>query len=243
MSAEKTNWRAELKFYALFFAAFFAFRTTAFATYHIPSESMLPTLAVGDVIAVNKFAYGYSKYSTPLALAPHFGGEDGRVFARAPKRGDVAVFAHPATGRVMVKRLIGLPGDEIAVVEGALFVNGVAVPAEEGAPYRYREWKGWDADVTPRKETIGARTITTLDRGAGNPSDDFGPAYVPPGHYFMMGDNRDNSLDSRFDQPSGVGMVPAERLIGRADGVLISFSAFRTDKGVVTHRTRWFSGL
>ena len=243
MTADKTDWRAELKFYALFLAAFLAFRTTAFATYHIPSESMLPTLAVGDVIAVNKFVYGYSKYSTPLALAPDFGGEDGRLFGRAPRRGDVVVFAHPTNGRVMVKRLIGLPGDEIAVAEGALFVNGVAVPAEEGAPYFYREWKGGEAAVTPRTETIGARTIKTLDRGPGHASDDFGPVVVPENHYFMMGDNRDNSLDSRFDQPFGVGFVPANRLIGRADKVLISFSAFRNDKGLVTHKTRWFSGL
>ncbi len=201
-------------------------RTLAFEPFNIPSGSMIPTLLVGDYLFVSKYSYGYSRFSLPLGL-PLFGG---RIFVRQPRRGDVVVFKLPSNTRIdYIKRVIGLPGDRIQVVNGVLQINGSPVDMKQTDDYVDHERAG---DTLRKPEYIE----TLPDAGRVHPiienPDDGSPAnntqeyVVPPGHYFMMGDNRENSLDSRYPESSlgqgGVGYVPAENLVGRAE--LIFFS-------------------
>jgi len=198
-----------------------AVRTFLFEPFNIPSGSMKPTLLVGDYLFVSKFAYGYSRHSFPFSLAPF----DGRIFGSLPERGDVAVFKLPSDGRTdYIKRIIGLPGDKIQVRGGVLYLNGE--PAE-----RVQIDSFYDDDGTPNPpdgngnlqylETLpGTDTsYTVLDLVARGSLDNTRVYEVPEGHVFAMGDNRDNSLDSRVD---GVGLIPVENLIGRAE--LLFFS-------------------
>lgn len=198
-------------------------KSFAFASHFIPSESMVPTLEVGDRIAVSKWPWRYSRHS--LIIDPHVSlpVDGGRLFAALPERGDVAVFTHPKTGDTMIKRVIGLPGDRIALQGGRLIINGVVVPRAAGAAYRYREHQGGVVMVRRYEETLpGGRShpiIEQTDRGL---ADDMAEITIPAGHLFMMGDNRDNSLDSRFAR---MGVVPLENLQGRAE--LIGWSLHR----------------
>lgn len=226
--------------YALLIAG--AFRTLLFQPFWIPSESMKDTLLIGDFLFVNKMAYGYSRYSCPFAACPI----SGRIFASEPERGDVVVFRHPVNGSDFIKRLIGLPGDTIQMKNGVLWINGQEVPqTPDGVFEEIKEPQGPMRNV-PRCENdpVGmggictrSRSIETLPggrqhkvlnidtNGAGDNTD---VLTVPPGHYFFMGDNRDNSTDSRFSQAAGgVGMLPAEYLIGRADRVIFSSAGAR----------------
>lgn len=222
--------------YALLIAG--VFRTLFFQPFWIPSESMKSTLLIGDFIFVNKMAYGYSKYSCPFSLCPL----SGRLFASDPERGDVVVFRHPGNGTDYIKRLIGLPGDTIQMKEGLLYINGdVAPQIADGVFEEVNEPQG-PMRNRPRCETIvgeGAacsksRAIETLPNGRSHavlnidtngPGDNTDIFTVPPGNFFFMGDNRDNSLDSRFSRATGgVDLVPAEYLIGRADRVMFSSS-------------------
>jgi len=193
-------------------ALVFVINTGAFANYYIPSESMMPNLLVGDRLAVSKFAYGYSNHS--IAGTPDM--FEGRILERAVTRGDVAVFDVLKHGEqtAIIKRILGLPGDVIAVRNGALIINGEAVGRErlEGAAVR---------------ETLpNGRSYVTLDRGP-SAGDNRGPFVVPAGHYFALGDNRDNSADSRWPLPEGVGFIPAANFVGRADVVLWSWAGWR----------------
>ncbi|AJY46603.1 signal peptidase I [Martelella endophytica] len=191
-------------------------RTFLFQPFTIPSGSMMPTLLVGDYIFVNKFSYGYSKYSFPFA--PDF--FNGRIFEREPERGDVVVFRYPPNPKVdYIKRLVGLPGDRIQVQNGILYINGDPVPRTADGTFTsdYRNDPGRDIPVF--RETLpDGVTYDTLDEIRGSRGDNTREFVVPEGHYFMMGDNRDNSLDSRFD----VGFVPAENLVGRASVIFFS---------------------
>jgi len=234
--------RSELLFFALLFAVFMAFRTTAYAMYHIPSESMLPTLAVGDRIAVNKFAYGYSRHSLPFSLGPEVDTPSGRIFGHAPKRGDIVVFKHPVTGETYIKRVIGLPGDEITLMRGRLYINNVQVTRELEETYRYREHRGDIAAVGLFREDLPGHDHEIIERGDDFSADDFGPMKVPAHSLFVMGDNRDNSLDSRFTNP-GVGMLPMEYLVGRAEYLVLSANFDRKEPGLKKHNSRWFSRL
>ena len=212
-------------------------RTLLFQPFWIPSESMKDTLLIGDFVFVNKMAYGYSKYSCPFSMCPF----EGRILAREPERGDVAVFRHPVNGSDFIKRLIGMPGDTVQMKNGVLWINGAEVPqTPDGQFEEIYEPQGPMGNL-PRCENgpVGqgglctrTRSIETLPNGRqhtvlnidtngyGDNSDVF---TVPPGHYFFMGDNRDNSTDSRYSQAvGGVGMLPAEYLIGRADRVIFS---------------------
>jgi signal peptidase I len=221
-------------FWALLIAGIF--RTLFFQPFWIPTESMKSTLLIGDFIFVNKMAYGYSKYSCPFALCPI----PGRILGSEPERGDVVVFRHPSNGTDYIKRLIGLPGDTIQVKEGLLYLNGeLAAQVPDGTFEEINEPQG-PMRSRPRCETIvgeGAvcsksQSIETLPGGISHkvlnvdvngPGDNTDVFTVPPGNYFFMGDNRDNSLDSRFSvNTGGVGFVPAEYLIGRADRVIFS---------------------
>ncbi|HJU19933.1 MAG TPA: signal peptidase I [Stellaceae bacterium] len=193
-------------------------RTFAYEPFNIPSGSMIPTLLVGDYLFVSKFSYGYSRYSLPFGL-PLFSG---RFLFHPPQRGDVAVFRLPSDPSIdYIKRIIGLPGDSIQVKNSILYINGKPAPRQQIQDYLYRE-DGTVAPVPQYVETlpngVKHRIIQVMDNHG--PLDNTPVYHVPPGEYFGMGDNRDNSQDSRV--LSVVGYIPAENLVGRADIIFFS---------------------
>ncbi|WP_425410572.1 signal peptidase I [Hyphococcus sp.] len=249
MADEQTGtlrWRAirgEIVFFTCILAVFMLFRTAAYGMYHIPSESMLPTLAVGDRILVNKFSYGYSRHSIPFSLGPDIDNDAGRLFASLPKRGDLVVFKHPATGETLIKRAVALPGDIVEIDNGRLILNGDIAPRTLKETFRYREHKGGVAAVGRFLETLPEeRGHEIYERGDHLAGDDFGPARVPENNIFVMGDNRDNSLDSRFTNP-GVGFLPASHLVGRADMMLFSLNSQKREPGLKRLERRWLAPL
>jgi signal peptidase I len=210
-------------------------RTLLFQPFNIPSGSMIPTLLVGDYLFVSKYAYGYSSFSLPCfwpleCSKPFFSG---RVLASRPKRGDVLVFKLPRDNTTdYIKRVIGLPGDKIEMMNGRLYINGTMVPRKPTAPLKEPDLYGHLRDVPTYKETLPGgvtHTIIEVENDHGF-YDDIRDAsgkpkvfVVPPNHYFMMGDNRDNSTDSRVPEDAGgVGYVPFENLIGRAEVIFFS---------------------
>lgn len=193
-------------------------QTVLFQPFTIPSSSMEPGLVTGDYIVVSKFAYGWSRASLPFN--PPLPG--GRLFGRKPKRGDVIVFRRPsAPDQVWIKRLIGLPGDTVQVRGGAVFVNGRAMTQTPLGLTQDHDAPGRTVELV--RESTGERKHLTYDGGPGQPGDDTGPYVVPAGQYFMMGDNRDNSLDSRWPADVGVGLLPEENILGRAEIVAASW--------------------
>jgi signal peptidase I len=220
--------------YALLIAG--VFRTVFFQPFWIPSGSMKDTLLIGDFLFVNKMAYGYSAYSCPFAICPI----EGRILAREPERGDVVVFRHPVNGQDFIKRIVGLPGDTIQMQNGRLVINGEEAPQvadgrfvenfEPQGPIRSmpqclegRVPIGADCSKEKAIETLpGGTTHSVLNVYEGR-FDNTGVFLVPEDHYFFVGDNRDNSTDSRERQDfGGVGYVPFDHLIGRADRVMFS---------------------
>lgn len=191
-------------------------RTLLFQPFSIPSGSMMPTLLVGDYLFVSKFAYGYSKHSMPFSPDVM----DGRIWAAEPERGDVAVFKFPPKPSVdYIKRVIGLPGDRIQMRNGLLFINGEQVRRESNGSYRPDGRYDRGTEIPVFRETLpNGVSYDTLDLTTSGPGDNTREFVVPAGHYFMMGDNRDNSEDSRFD----VGFVPFENLVGRANIIFFS---------------------
>lgn len=190
-------------------------RTLLFQPFTIPSGSMMPTLLVGDYIFVNKFAYGYSKYSMPFSPDLF----DGRIWEGEPKRGDVVVFRFPPNPSIdYIKRCVGLPGDRIQVKEGVLYINDKPVPKVADGTFNSDYSRDLRDNIPVFKETIDGKSFDTLDEAPDTLGDNTREFIVPEGHYFMMGDNRDNSADSRFD----VGYVPAENLVGRASVIFFS---------------------
>ena len=236
------DWRSDLIFFVTVLACFTLFRSVAFAGYHIPSESMVPTLEVGDRIAVNKMAYGYSRFSVPFGLAPSVPTDDGRLFGRLPERGDIVVFRHTRDDVVMIKRVTGLPGDRLQMINGRLHVNGEAVPRTSSRAYAYRQHKGSVTRVQQYTEELpNGATHTIIERQDDNWSDNTPLFVVPEGHLFMMGDNRDNSSDSRVI--SHLGFVPVENLMGRAEIILFSTHRCREEAGLTCAPRRFFSKL
>jgi signal peptidase I len=193
-------------------------RTVAYEPFNIPSASMVPTLLVGDYLFVSKYSYGYSHFSLPFGLDVF----SGRILFHPPERGDVAVFKLPRDNKTdYIKRIIGLPGDRIQVTNGILHVNGVPVKRERVGNYTETDPNGNVAYRTLFNETLpGGRVHPILEITDAGPFDNTGEFVVPEDHYFMMGDNRDNSMDSRarFE----VGYVPEENLVGRAEFIFFS---------------------
>jgi signal peptidase I len=215
--------------------AVFVFRAFVFSFYSIPSESMLPRLWNGDYFIAAKWPYGYSRWSMPfsLPLVP------GHIFESLPERGDVVVFKHPVDHVDYIKRVIGLPGDSVAVRDGQVVLNGVPVKREKIgdfaipiSPNTGCAWGGTEiavkgdraCDYARFRETLPSGvTYDTLDFGL-TAQDNYGPVIVPEGRVFLMGDNRDNSMDSRFpaEAGGGVGLVPQDLLIARASAMVWS---------------------
>jgi signal peptidase I len=215
-TAQGESWLETVKtvVYALLIAL--VIRTVLFQPFNIPSSSMEDTLLIGDYLFVEKFAYGYSRYSLPYG---HIFPSVGRIFFQAPTRGDVIVFKMPNRdspdyGEDFIKRLIGLPGDRIQMLGGQLYLNGKAVPKVRAPDYVESDEFGMVNHVPRYRETMpNGKSYFVLDRIPNGAADNTRVFVVPPGHYFMMGDNRDNSDDSRLS----VGFVPAEDLVGKAE--------------------------
>jgi signal peptidase I len=192
------------------------FRSLIFEPFNIPSGSMVPTLLVGDYLFVSKYSYGYSRYSFPFGMAPF----SGRVFAKKPNRGDVAVFRQPNNESVaFIKRIVGLPGDKIQVKSGILQVNDT--PVERVQKGKSTASNGYNSVnfIVYEESLPNGKSYLVQEHSDIDALDNTGIFEVPDGHYFMMGDNRDNSRDSRT---ASVGMVPEKNLIGRAERLFFS---------------------
>jgi signal peptidase I len=232
---EGEGWMETVKtvVYALLIAL--VIRTFLFQPFNIPSGSMENTLLIGDYLFVEKFAYGYSRYSFPFGFPP-FGG---RVFASEPHRGDVIVFKMPKEGspdymKDFIKRVIGLPGDTVQVINGQVWLNGKAIPKtyvdNVDAEYTERDEFGNPKQVTLNvkryRETLpGGKSYLVLDERENGDGDNTQIYTVPAGHYFMMGDNRDDSADSRLEV-GGFGFVPAQDLEGKAEIIFFSVNGY-----------------
>lgn len=204
--------------------------------FNIPSASMVPTMLIGDYLLVSKSSYGYSRFSIPFGLINF----DGRLMASQPQRGDVAVFRNPRDlDSDYIKRVIGLPGDHIQMKLGRLYINGVIVDRQRIEDFSYEAGNGLVMPIPQFEETLpGGVRHRILEMEGDKGSLDNTPLFiVPAGHYFMMGDNRDNSLDSRVD--AAVGMVPVDNFIGKA---WLRFWSIGPDVHWY-NPISWFSGL
>lgn len=265
---------------AIFVPFWLVFSTFVYELRSIPSESMVPALQVGDRVAVAKFSYGYNRNSIPFGVGMLVIGDDPdkpeeRIFGSTPKRGDVIVFQHPhQTDRVMIKRLIGLPGDTVEVKEGRLHLNGQPLQRDKIRTTTYIDDANDRRTATEYRETIptgegeGAKQYLIHEFSDSLDLDETPLFKVPPGHVFMMGDNRDNSEDSRA--PSGhrstaaafpnawpyrnaglpadtrddaIGYVPMDYLIGRAETVLFTLHGCKQGQGVECPEGRLWKGL
>src|SRR6185369_16365091 len=200
-------------------------RTVAYEPFNIPSGSMIPTLLVGDYLFVSKFTYGYSRYSLPFGL-PLFSGRIYLPFSQHPQRGDVAVFKLPTDPSVdYIKRIVGLPGDRIQMRHGELYINDQLVPRRPDGEYLYEEGPSVVVlkqylEALPRGPSTPPKEHRIIEVSNDGPLDNTPVYTVPPDHYFAMGDNRDNSQDSRV--LSAVGYIPAENLVGKAQFIFFS---------------------
>jgi signal peptidase I len=261
LPSSSQEWRDFLWFLVKFSLAVLLIRTLLFSSFNIPSESMQPRLLIGDYLIVNKAAYGWSRHSLPFS--PPL--PEGRILARTPARGDVVVFkAPPGNHTDYIKRVIGLPGDRVQVVDGVVYVNGRAIPrrrvadlvipatpnmveASGGNPCfrpvfeQVRADGGLNCRYPRYRETMAnGRSYQVLDLVLGD-ADTTGVYQVPAGHMFLMGDNRDRSYDSRFPavEGGGIGIVPMDNLVGSA-----GFTILSTDGSAVWYNPiSWFRSI
>jgi signal peptidase I len=232
-AASRAGWWETAKIVVQALAIAMVVRVFFYQPFNIPSGSMKETLLVGDYLFVSKLSYGYSRFSFPFG----FNIFSGRIFGAEPERGDVVVFKLPRDNSTdYIKRVIGLPGDEIQVQDGVLYINGKAVPKVRTGEFLTREEDGLARRVPTFQETLpNGVKYTVLDSDPRGQFDNVGPYKVPPGHFFMMGDNRDNSTDSRALW--GVGYVPYENLVGRAE--IIFFSAAVDEPDAMRWTSPW----
>ena len=220
--AEQGGWGETISVILQALAIALVVRTFLFQPFNIPSGSMIPTLEVGDYLFVSKYAYGYSRYSIPFG-PPLF---EGRILASPPTRGDVVVFKLPRDNDTdYIKRVIGLPGDKIEMKKGRLYINDALVEREPIDKAQTEDLYGHFGPVPTYIETLpnGVKHRIIEIQGDEGFNDNAGPFVVPANHYFMMGDNRDNSTDSRVpSDQGGVGYVPFENLEGRAEVIFFS---------------------
>jgi len=252
MSKTRIDWIAEIKGLAWLGLAFLFIWSAVAKPFYIPSESMLPNLLVGDRLIVTKFPYGYSYLSLVPQILPQM---DGRIFGSLPERGDVVVVKSPDKHEDWIKRVIGLPGDTVQMKNGALWINGTAVPRQLMSPLDIAETPNSRCDLLPMyrvqtpqgpacryprvRETLDGRSYDTLDLGL-TPQDDTPPVIVPEGHVFLMGDNRDNSRDSRFGtEEGGLGLLPVENIVGRAEFITFSLDGSSQTFNPIS----WFTAL
>lgn len=216
----------------------FVLRVLLFQPFTIPSASMEPNLYEGDYIVVSKWTYGYSKYSSGLPINLPLG--EGRLFGRAPERGDIVVFKLPRDDKTdYIKRVIGLPGDRIQMIGNVLHINGQPVNDVVVSQGEVEDVFGPRAMTQLRETLPNGRSFLIQDFGPGGDLDDTPVYEVPAGHYFMMGDNRDNSIDSRVQESAGVGLVPEENLVGKAE--IIAFSW--TPGASLFNPVSWFANV
>ncbi len=256
-----TDWKAELRSFVFIVLSIMSFKSFAYSNHDIPSESMLPGLMTGDYIAVSRFAYGFSRYSVPLVPLPN--SLKGRIFFTPPKRGDVVVFRYPGDDSLIyIKRLIGLPGDTIEMRDGQVILNGAPVPkvqvgtldkkiepnyectGGDGKMLKFQKPDGTCSVPLYRETLPGGKSYLVHDLVQDSPGDNKGPFIVPAHHYFMMGDNRDNSSDSRFEVVpgttlGGVGFLDEDNLVGRAEFIYLSTNG----SGPWYQPWKWFNTL
>ena len=249
--SDDAGWRETVKIVLQALAIAIFVRIFFYQPFNIPSGSMKDTLLVGDYLFVSKLSYGYSNYTFPhrfdltmLGIPVSFPIMpekvfSGRIFASEPKRGDVAVFKLPRDNQTdYIKRVIGLPGDEIQMRKGVLYINGREIPKKPSGFFVTREDDSGPRKIALFEETLpDGRKYHVLDSEPNGPFDNTDVFKVPPGHYFMMGDNRDNSLDSRA--PWNVGYVPFENFIGRAEIIFFSAAVDEPDAFKLTRPWTW----
>lgn len=252
---EKTgfSWLKEIRQWVILILIVLGVHSFIAKPFYIPSESMVPTLLVGDRLIVSKYPYGFSYLSPSIQFLPHM---KGRLFGRLPDHGDIAVLKSPSDGSDWIKRVIGLPGDTVELKNGAVILNGKPLAREQVAnteikvspnshcahfpQFSARSSDGEDVCSYPTfRETLpNGRSYLTFDL-ANTTRDNFGPVTVPVGTVFFLGDNRDNSQDSRVPpEVGGLGMVPVENLVGRAE-----FTTFSVDGSQTLNPISWFHAL
>lgn len=224
----------------------FILRTFLYQPFHIPSNSMQPNLTKGDYIVTSKFSLGFGRHAAhPLP----FPVKRGRLFERKPNRGDIIVFRPEGLDRNLVKRLVGLPGDQIQMISGVLHINNERAGIESFGSEKRLDTYGTYRDTDVQKETLpGAKPVKIYDALKNSEADNTSVFTVPAGHYFFLGDNRDNSIDSRYGfAQGGAGYVPAENLMGKAEFVLLSvtddFALFKPWTWANMRGERFFQGL
>lgn len=266
---EAREWLSVL---AWFIPAYFIFTGLVYEQRVIPSESMVPNLQVGDRVAVNKFVYGYSKHSVPFSLGRYLPLPEGRIFASMPKRGDVVVFEHPHTARVMIKRVLAVGGDKVQLRNKQVFLNDEPIPTEDLRRITVMSHPSGNGPSRPiplveRRERLGETSylVYEWDPSGLSAHDRFDTTeifVVPEGHLFFVGDNRDNSVDARSTsghclpvdsvisatgcpkpETAAVGFVPLKNVIGRADTVIFTTKRCTKQAGITCPPKRVWKGL